>query len=92
MDALESEIKGKKSRKGNLNTHAGQKKRISDQKKEIEALQRENMLLTALLRESRSKMKTLAMYKGTEEQRWEVYLAANQQIQNVCDLYFEGDI
>ncbi|HBC3607000.1 hypothetical protein [Vibrio parahaemolyticus] len=92
VDALESEIKGKKSRKGNLNTHAGQKKRISDQKKEIEALQRENMLLTALLRESRSKMKTLAMYKGTEEQRWEVYLAANQQIQNACDLYFEGDI
>ncbi|MCE3220318.1 hypothetical protein G5C64_15945 [Vibrio diabolicus] len=92
VNALEFEIKGKKSRKGSLTTHAGQKKRISEQKKEIEALQRENMLLTALLREARSKMKTLAIHKGTEEQRWEVYLTANQQIQNVSDLYFEGDI
>ncbi|MFM2661901.1 hypothetical protein AAFX15_17315 [Vibrio chagasii] len=92
VNALEFEIKENKSRKGSLNTHAGQKKRILDQKKEIEALQRENMLLTALLRESRSKMKTLAIYKGTEEQRWEVYLTANHQIQNVCDLYFEGNI
>lgn len=92
VNALEYEIKGNKSRKSNLSTHAGQKKRISEQKKEIEALQKENMLLTALLRESRSKMKTLAMHKGTEDQRWEVYLVANQQIQNVSDLYFEGDI
>ncbi|WP_299137301.1 hypothetical protein [uncultured Vibrio sp.] len=92
VNAIEFETKSKKSRKGSLTTHAGQKKRISDQKKEIEALQRENMLLTALLRESRSKMKTLAMHKGTLEQRWDVYLVANQQIQNVSDLYFEGDI
>lgn len=92
VNALEFEIKGKKSRKGSLTTQAGQKNRISEQKKEIEALQRENMLLTALLREARSKMKTLAMHKGTEEERWEAYHDANHQIQNVSDLYFEGDI
>ena len=92
VNALEFEIKGKKSRKGSLNTQAGQKNRIAEQKKEIEALQRENMLLTALLREARSKMKTLASHKGTEEARWEAYQDANHQIQNVSDLYFEGDI
>ncbi|MFS2262241.1 hypothetical protein [Vibrio vulnificus] len=92
VNAIENEIKGKKSRKGSLTTQIGQKNRIKDQKKEIEALQRENILLTALLREARSKMKTLAIHKGTEEERWEQYLAFNRQIQNVSDLYFEGDI
>lgn len=92
VNALEAEIKGKKSRKGSLSTHAGKQQRIDDQKDEIEALQRENMLLTALLRESRSKMKALAMHKGSEKERWEAYLTANHQIQNVSDLYFEGEI
>lgn len=92
LNALEFEIKGKKSRKGNTSTHAGKQQRIDDQKVEIEALQRENMLLTALLRESRSKMKAMAMHKGTEKERWEAYLDANHQIQNVSDLYFEGEI
>lgn len=92
VKALEFEIKGKKSRKGSTSTHAGKQQRIDDQKLEIEALQRENMLLTALLRESRSKMKAMAMHKGTEKERWEAYLEANHQMQNVSDLYFEGEI
>ncbi|AZS27223.1 hypothetical protein ND920_15985 [Vibrio ordalii] len=90
--ALEFEIKGNKSRKGSITTHAGKQQRIVEQKKEIDALQRENMLLTALLRESRSKIKALAMHKGSEQERWELYRTANEQIQNVSDLYFEGEI
>ena len=92
VNALEFEIKDKKSRKGSTSTHAGKQQRIDDQKEEIEALQRENMLLTALLRESRSKMKTLTIHQGSEQERWEVYRTANEQIQNVSDLYFEGEI
>ncbi|WP_064626247.1 hypothetical protein [Vibrio anguillarum] len=92
VSTLEFEFRGKKSRKGSITTHAGKQQRIDEQKKEIEALQRENILLTALLRESRSKMKTLATHKGSEKERWEVYLTANHQIQNVSDLYFEGEI
>ncbi|MEZ9517118.1 hypothetical protein AB4359_10475 [Vibrio splendidus] len=92
VNALEFEIKGNKSRKGTITTHAGKQQRIDEQKKEIEALQRENMLLTALLRELRSKMKTLAMDQGSEQERWELYRTANEQIQNVSDLYFEGEI
>ncbi|WP_212752660.1 MULTISPECIES: hypothetical protein [Vibrio] len=92
VNALELEIKGKKSRKGSTHTHAGKQQRIDEQKKEIEALQRENMLLTALVRESRSKMKAIATYKGSEKERWEAYLTANNQIQNISDLYFEGEI
>lgn len=92
VNAIEFEIKGKKSRKGNTSTQTGQKQRISEQKKEIEALQRENMLLTAFLCESRLKMKAMAMHKGTKEERWEAYLDANHKIQNVSDLYFEGKI
>ena len=92
VNAIEYEIKGKKSRKGSLTTQIGQKNRIKEQEKEIEVLQRENAMLTALLREARSKMKTLAVHKGTEEVRWEQYIAFNHQIQNVSDLYFKGDI
>nr|WP_248391351.1 hypothetical protein [Vibrio cyclitrophicus] len=92
VNALEFEIKGKKSRKGNTTTHTGKQQRINEQKKEIEALQRENILLIALLRESRSKMKAMAVREGTEKERWEAYVEANHQIQNVSDLYFEGKI
>ncbi|KOE85767.1 hypothetical protein ACX03_12935 [Vibrio parahaemolyticus] len=92
VNAIESEIQGKKSRKGNTRTHAGKQQRIDEQKKIIEALQRENMLLTAFVCEARSKMKAMATHKGTEKERWEAYLDANTQMQNVSDLYFEGKI
>ena len=92
VNALEFEIKGKKSRKGNLATPVDRKKRIAEQNTEIEALVRENMLLTALLREARSKMKSLAQHKGTPTKRWELYLDYNEQIQNASDLTFKGEI
>ncbi|MFV8456445.1 hypothetical protein ACNO5M_15240 [Vibrio owensii] len=92
VNAIEFEIKGKKTRKGNVMTAIGQKNRIKAQEMEIEALQRENLILTALVREARSTMKTIAAYKGTEEKRWELYLDMNRQIQNACDLAFNGEV
>lgn len=92
VNALTFEIKGAQSRKGNLATPVDRKKRIAEQKKEIEALQRENMLLTALLHEARLSMKSLAEHKGTPDKRWDAYLDANSRIQHVSDLYFEGTI
>lgn len=92
VNAIEFEIKGNKTRKGNVATAIGQKNRINEQAKEIEALQRENLILTALVREVRSKMKTLAVYKGPEGKRWELYLDMNRQIKNACDLAFNGEL
>ncbi|PHN84403.1 hypothetical protein CSB62_18355 [Vibrio splendidus] len=92
VNAIEFETKGKKSRKGSLTTAIGQKKRIEEQKKEIVALQRKNLNLTVLVHEARSKMKTIAVHKGTEESRWELYLEMNRQIQNVCDFAFDGEL
>ncbi|MFA0178743.1 hypothetical protein AB4472_26900 [Vibrio lentus] len=92
VNAIEFEITGNKTRKGNVATAIGQKYRIKEQAKEIEALQRENLILTALVREARSKMKTIALYKGPEDKRWELYLDMNRQIQNACDLAFTGEL
>ncbi|MDC5706164.1 hypothetical protein [Vibrio europaeus] len=92
VNAIEFEIKGKKTRKGNVATAIGQKNRIKEQAKEIEALQRDNLILTALIREARSKMKAIAVHKGTKEARWELYLEMNNQIQNASDLAFEGEL
>ncbi|MCZ4293189.1 hypothetical protein [Vibrio sinaloensis] len=92
VSAIEFEINGKKTRKGNVDTRIGQKNRIAEQKKEIAVLQRDNLMLTALIREARSKMKTIAAYKGTEEARWEMYLEFNRQMQNASDLAFKGEL
>lgn len=91
VNAIEFETTGNKTRKGNVATAIGQKNRIKEQAKEIEALQRENLILTALVHEARSKMKTIAAYKGPEDKRWELYLDMNRQIKNACDLAFNCD-
>ncbi|MGR5556330.1 hypothetical protein ACQKQC_08530 [Vibrio fortis] len=92
VNAIELELKCKKTRKGSIATAVGQKNRIKEQAKEIEALQRENLILTALIREARSKMKIIATHRGTKEARWELYLEMNNQIQNASDLAFKGEL
>ncbi|MEZ9949966.1 hypothetical protein BCV02_01235 [Vibrio breoganii] len=92
VNAIEFEIKGKKTRKGNTATKIGQSNRISEQEKEIKALQDKNFKLSVLISQMHSQLKTIASHNGTEEERWELYLEMNRKIQNVCDLAFKGEL
>lgn len=92
VNAIEFTKKGVKSRKGNTSTSIGQKNRIAEQKKEIEALQRHNLMLTVLLRKTRSRMKILALLKGTDDEKWERYSEYNNEIQAISDHTFGGEI
>ncbi|MGR5451939.1 hypothetical protein ACP3V3_19695 [Vibrio sp. PNB22_3_1] len=89
--AIEAAHHAEKASKGNKQTVVGLKHKVSDLESELDAAQRSNSLLTAMIIELRSKLKQIAN-KETLEERQELYREHNRKIEAQMNFTLNGEL
>tara|TARA_Y100000588_G_scaffold307852_1_gene332187 strand:+ start:735 stop:1262 length:528 start_codon:yes stop_codon:yes gene_type:complete len=89
--ALENVHQNEQMSRGNKQTKAGLELQIKDLKSELDAAQRSNSLLTAMVIELRSKLKEIAN-KETLEERQEIYRWHNRTIEAQMNYIDKGEV
>lgn len=89
--AVEAVHHNEKASKGNKQTVVGLKHKVSELESELDAAQRSNSLLTAIIIELRSKLKQIAN-KETLEERQEIYRRHNRTIEAQMNYIDKGEI
>ncbi|WP_375748384.1 hypothetical protein [Vibrio sp. HN007] len=90
--AINSVPYGEKSTRGNKQTATGLKHKVSELEAQLDAAQRSNALLTAMVMEMRSKLKQLAMHEGTQEERQELYRVHNRKLEAQMNYTLNGEM
>lgn len=90
--ALESTQRVTITSKGNKQTTTGLRRKVSELEQQLNAVQRSNFLLTVVVSELRSKLKQVAEYEGTVEERRELYLHHNRKIEAELNYTLNGEI
>lgn len=81
-----------KASKGNKQTVAGLRLKVTELELELDAAQRSNSLLIAMVSELRSKLKQLAVYEGTAEERQELYREHNRKVAAQMSYTLNGEV
>ncbi|MEF1247433.1 hypothetical protein [Vibrio owensii] len=89
--AIEAAHHAEKASKGNKQTVVGLKHKVSELESELDAAQRSNSLLTAMIIELRSKLKQIAN-KETLEERQEIYRRHNRTIEAQMNYIDKGEV
>ncbi|WP_305829616.1 hypothetical protein [Photobacterium leiognathi] len=89
--AVEAVHHNEKASKGNKQTVVGLKHKVSELESELDAAQRSNSLLTAMIIELRSKLKQIAN-KETLEERQEIYRRHNRTIEAQMNYIDKGEV
>ncbi|WP_305837163.1 hypothetical protein [Photobacterium leiognathi] len=89
--AVEAVHHNEKASKGNKQTVVGLKHKVSELESELDAAQRSNSLLTAIIIELRSKLKQIAN-KETLEERQEIYRRHNRTIEAQMNYIDKGEV
>ena len=89
--AVEAVHHNEKASKGNKQTVVGLKHKVSELESELDAAQRSNSLLTAMIIELRSKLKQIAN-KETLEERQELYREHNRKIEAQMNFTLNGEL
>ncbi|EHH3741630.1 hypothetical protein J7075_004039 [Vibrio parahaemolyticus] len=90
--AIEEALHNEATSKGNKPTIAGLKLQKEELKAELDAAQRSNSLLTAMVIELRSNLKQLANHEGTVEERQELYREHNRKIEAQMNFTLNGEV
>ncbi|MGR5120871.1 hypothetical protein ACPV5W_19300 [Vibrio astriarenae] len=89
--AIEAAHHDEKASKGNKQTVVGLRHKVSELESELDAVQRSNSLLTAMVIELRSKLKEIAN-KETVEERQEIYRRHNRTIEAQMNYIDNGEV
>ncbi|WP_318490900.1 hypothetical protein [Photobacterium leiognathi] len=89
--AVEAVHHNEQASKGNKQTVVGLKHKVSELESELDAAQRSNSLLTAMIIELRSKLKQIAN-KETLEERQELYREHNRKIEAQMNFTLNGEL
>lgn len=90
--AIEATHHAEKASKGNKQTIVGLKQKVAELELELDAAQRSNSLLTVMVSELRSRLKQLADYEGTVEERQELYREYNRKIEAQMNYTLNGEV
>ncbi|WP_289098483.1 hypothetical protein [Pseudoalteromonas shioyasakiensis] len=90
--AIEAAHLNEKVSKGNKQTVAGLKHKVSELETELDAALRSNSLLTVMVSELRSRLKQLANHEGTPEERQELYREHNRKIEAQMNFTLNGEL
>ncbi|MER0365623.1 hypothetical protein [Vibrio vulnificus] len=90
--AIEGVHQNEQLSRGNKQTKAGLELQVKELKSELDAAQRSNSLLVAMVSELRSRLKQLAQHEGTIEERLELYREHNRKIEAQMNYTLNGDI
>ncbi|ELA9875815.1 hypothetical protein V4F55_003480 [Vibrio parahaemolyticus] len=90
--AIEGALHNETTSKGNKPTVTGLNIQKEELKAELDAAQRSNSLLTAMVIELRSNLKQLANHEGTVEERQELYREHNRKIEAQMNFTLNGEV
>ncbi|EMI4516802.1 hypothetical protein V6560_004421 [Vibrio parahaemolyticus] len=90
--AIEAAHHDEKASKGNKQTVVGLRHKVAELESELDAAQRSNSLLTAMVSELRSRLKQLAVHEGTVEERLELYREHNRTIEAQMSYTLSGEV
>lgn len=91
-EAIEKANGDESATKGNKQSKSGLERRVAELESELDAAQRSNSLLTAMVSELRSNLKQLANHKGTVEERQQRYREQNRMIEAQMNYTLNGEV